>query len=916
MDVPFVNPLGQIMLLPNGTVRVEGNEPGLDCCCGCTTCKVCKSSFTKKKRNPCCLNATFAGIESVGCNTYNDASLDDFAIPNDTFNIPCSANAGGQADYYTTVGGFLAGEGEPFLNIFYGRRFNTAPNCLDNCYETNPNYAVNFHQRTYRVNPGDPYSGTLPYVPPCSGPILYRSNNLGVSVYFRKSLSTNIYYIEVLGQHQYTKFRPPPANGICDDGAGALFFYYKGVLPAQPNLCEEIVLTNQLDGTDGRYSFKNGTLTLTPSDICLPPCDEEEPASSSSSSSDSSDSSASSNSSSSSSNSDSSSDEEMSSESDDSDGNGGVDLSSNSSLSSIDFEDSSVSFDDSSVDFENSSVEELSSNTEEDLGCCPPEFTSITRSYQLPMLYLSPSNVYIDALNAFNSGTVTLIRSGTSFNYQAFGTPFLPPDNEYHRAVFSLSFTCVGDIGTWQATLRLQSNAEYPDPDGWTDLTDGIELTCYSGKEINDGVGQGACCGTTGIDPWLELINEGSVTLVGTFVVGNCGGEEELSSNSSQSSNSTNSSSSSSNEIPPCACDLEVNNYECLSLKLDDAGFVNTYYLDRDLTGICYWFKDNVEHPELNALFMGNYGPYKLEVKLESSCRWVVYITSYFEDKFLAYYKDYGNKALGEYYDPISMKEATVSFCVEDESSSSSDSSEDLPAYDDNGCCMNYTVNFSGMSGAFAGFNGSYIISKDSSSDYNWNYDSPTLKILGSPGAYIDYYLYSGETITASGRFFFDSGLDFCLPETGWEFVYQSDNPSEYPSMTITDCNLSRSFRGDFRTREVQEAPVIKAPIIRPVSKPVILEVNLYAGLWEELHTFTPPEEKSDKVQRFLKKFIAKVPCGECRKHFRAWCIENPAPDQWFGYFEWTVRAHNAVNKRIGLKEWTVFEAMNKWKKI
>jgi hypothetical protein len=67
--------------------------------------------------------------------------------------------------------------------------------------------------------------------------------------------------------------------------------------------------------------------------------------------------------------------------------------------------------------------------------------------------------------------------------------------------------------------------------------------------------------------------------------------------------------------------------------------------------------------------------------------------------------------------------------------------------------------------------------------------------------------------------------------------------------------------------------------------------------LWRELHT------KTDADPAWLERFTSRVPCGECRGHWRAVLAEIP-PVFGAGWREWTIRAHDAVNARLGKPMW------------
>ena len=80
------------------------------------------------------------------------------------------------------------------------------------------------------------------------------------------------------------------------------------------------------------------------------------------------------------------------------------------------------------------------------------------------------------------------------------------------------------------------------------------------------------------------------------------------------------------------------------------------------------------------------------------------------------------------------------------------------------------------------------------------------------------------------------------------------------------------------------------------------------AAMWAELHTKAAPDGA------WLDGFAARVPCGACRGHFRAYVADDPPPlGDPAGWFAWTVGAHNAVNERRGVACWTVGQARARW---
>jgi formate-dependent nitrite reductase cytochrome c552 subunit len=76
--------------------------------------------------------------------------------------------------------------------------------------------------------------------------------------------------------------------------------------------------------------------------------------------------------------------------------------------------------------------------------------------------------------------------------------------------------------------------------------------------------------------------------------------------------------------------------------------------------------------------------------------------------------------------------------------------------------------------------------------------------------------------------------------------------------------------------------------------------------LWAELHGRAAAFAGDvDGERKWLAEFAARLGCGDCKRHWLQWVAENP-PDlaSAEAYRAWTVRAHNAVNRRLGKAEW------------
>jgi len=73
--------------------------------------------------------------------------------------------------------------------------------------------------------------------------------------------------------------------------------------------------------------------------------------------------------------------------------------------------------------------------------------------------------------------------------------------------------------------------------------------------------------------------------------------------------------------------------------------------------------------------------------------------------------------------------------------------------------------------------------------------------------------------------------------------------------------------------------------------------------LWEELH------QKNNADAKWLSKWVKKIPqfgCA-CRESFQL--ILREFPPRFDDWFTWTVDVHNAVNRKLNRKEWTLEEA-------
>jgi hypothetical protein len=76
--------------------------------------------------------------------------------------------------------------------------------------------------------------------------------------------------------------------------------------------------------------------------------------------------------------------------------------------------------------------------------------------------------------------------------------------------------------------------------------------------------------------------------------------------------------------------------------------------------------------------------------------------------------------------------------------------------------------------------------------------------------------------------------------------------------------------------------------------------------LWRELHT------KTDATPEYVASFRSRIPCGDCRK---GWDVlqERFPPVYGEGWFEWTWRAHEAVNAHLGKPQVPLDDARRIW---
>jgi len=92
------------------------------------------------------------------------------------------------------------------------------------------------------------------------------------------------------------------------------------------------------------------------------------------------------------------------------------------------------------------------------------------------------------------------------------------------------------------------------------------------------------------------------------------------------------------------------------------------------------------------------------------------------------------------------------------------------------------------------------------------------------------------------------------------------------------------------------------------------------AELWKELHIRALANKGKNETE-YLKEFAEKIPrytqgC-KCREFWVIWIKSNPPRFGTKGeFFEWTVKAHNQVNKKLKKPEYTIQQAKAYYSKL
>ena len=92
-----------------------------------------------------------------------------------------------------------------------------------------------------------------------------------------------------------------------------------------------------------------------------------------------------------------------------------------------------------------------------------------------------------------------------------------------------------------------------------------------------------------------------------------------------------------------------------------------------------------------------------------------------------------------------------------------------------------------------------------------------------------------------------------------------------------------------------------------------VVSSAVYRQLWAELHRAPWDVPEADWAE-WLAAFALRIPCGECRSHWKevVASLKSPFCGQ-LGFFKWTVSAHNLVNERLNKPSMTFETAWQMW---
>lgn len=86
-------------------------------------------------------------------------------------------------------------------------------------------------------------------------------------------------------------------------------------------------------------------------------------------------------------------------------------------------------------------------------------------------------------------------------------------------------------------------------------------------------------------------------------------------------------------------------------------------------------------------------------------------------------------------------------------------------------------------------------------------------------------------------------------------------------------------------------------------------------NLWDIIHARPLTFEGGVAAElEFIASIAGMVPCGSCREHWVEWLgAHSPDLTSAESYARWTLEAHNAVNKRLSVDEWSLDQACERW---
>lgn len=193
----------------------------------------------------------------------------------------------------------------------------------------------------------------------------------------------------------------------------------------------------------------------------------------------------------------------------------------------------------------------------------------------------------------------------------------------------------------------------------------------------------------------------------------------------------------------------------------------------------------------------------------------------------------------------------------------------------------------------FASAAGSSTPSKVStSSNAEANYDPNQPGAVALPGGYTR--LPSGVVLDASGK-----PCKQCTSGSAWKSMLKATKPPTTPAPTVAVATEST----------LSDCP------------PDVDELG--RNTWSMLHTMaaTYPETASSSTQATMRSFISTFsqlyPCGTCAEDFRGWMKQPGNEPRVRGQDDlgtWMCEAHNAVNVKLGKKEFDCSLWKERWR--